>query len=1148
MKLGGKPDRKTRSQAEDRQDEADDVEPAGGGRLRLLASVPLKVLGGLLFPLRWLVRRLRRLFGGRNKTEKRSGNPPPDPPRRGQPPPRGGASPIGGAEDEPKWFSPKALVSSKAFWSLILAVLAGSATAAGMFVLARLIASIPTDAKPGFQVEEVSTFIAVAALSMGVLAGCGPLGKHLREGLADTYRKRKEREKMWQDILTPLLAPGDMIPTWMRTDREKCKTGTELYVSTFKIENSPLEAYLNFTEQLPSYMPDTAGVVIEGAEPGVGPLRMVPSGACQYLLIYHTSADQLGKEANSPHLKSWENPEDEKITVEASPEGLFAVRYMLKTALGKSSIPQMAVLSASQHHAPGVSSFTEGEPVMWELDCKYRKNTITPHELRNKLEKLRESLGCEWLRVAPDSEAGEVRLWISNCQPDEAILKDEPHRTEDDRLRVPGGSETAGASATRLKLIESEWWYLLAGAVKQMPSSFELLEQRCWLNQNRNQMLSEATFKSVFENTDDIVKYLTDELNASWLYVETDHESRQTRVSWAMNVPTDAYLLPAQDTQIRKEAAKNAFLKHWKPFDTKNTGNIDIDDVLFHTYQTSEGETGELIEIVCNSGKSQPLGKYKNSSITLSMTNLDVKWLRIGQPFGREEKGKHFSIVCAREPDIDISPTEDLGKWIYGLNIVWAYALQKSECFSMQMTECVDISQANVLLQTRWLLPTGFTFSLFAEMTSKVDSTVAHEVMVPGSLKEDKEGVYLVSGVKMLASEDEWASKEKGELVGKWDWERMMLLCQIRTHDNRVPKLLETKVVGRTSTHTVELPAGMGEETMHSNEKKIKSTGNFYYLEIRPRSGNVMEATVSYDDPLENAVSMPKLNPRPANWDTIPLGVGIHRQTGTTPGYSPFTIYWDLRRDPHMLMAGRTGSGKTSAMRVIAAEAASRGFRLRVIDAVKLGADFSGIYEYKELCEMAEFELETAHDLIKETHEEVTRRVGENKKFKVGNWYDRPKEHRPRPILLMIDEVFSMLEQAVGNDDETKKQNALKSGVLTYISKIAREARSAGIHMLLAAQRPDAKVVVGELKTNLGARLLLGQAHPTELEMMIPDSSLAPKLTGSAPKGRALFYQGGLESRLVQTYWAGESEEVHENLRRMYSKLRGKEVEFSSVR
>jgi hypothetical protein len=106
------------------------------------------------------------------------------------------------------------------------------------------------------------------------------------------------------------------------------------------------------------------------------------------------------------------------------------------------------------------------------------------------------------------------------------------------------------------------------------------------------------------------------------------------------------------------------------------------------------------------------------------------------------------------------------------------------------------------------------------------------------------------------------------------------------------------------------------------------------------------------------------------------------------------------------------------------------------------------------------------------------------------------------------------------NSDDAKAQQALRGEAQSMIGSIARLGRAGGVHLMVATQRPDAKLLPGELKANLGMRLACGQMNPTASAMTL-DSSSAVSTPGN-PKGRAVISVYGHEQR-GQIYFVDQS-------------------------
>lgn len=258
--------------------------------------------------------------------------------------------------------------------------------------------------------------------------------------------------------------------------------------------------------------------------------------------------------------------------------------------------------------------------------------------------------------------------------------------------------------------------------------------------------------------------------------------------------------------------------------------------------------------------------------------------------------------------------------------------------------------------------------------------------------------------------------------------------------------------------------------------------------------------------PLEQTASLtygvPRQLPRLVPFSEIALSEVDSSQWRKIPvGRSPSgaLVEIDLKAGPHTLIVGGTGSGKSVTSRVIIAGALARGFEVICADPTKKMAGQKEFIPYtkgfyvKSVAETAE--------MLKTVYTEVRRRVDLIDAADAENWQDLP-EGTIRPWLVMIDEWAGLVsvDQKPGGDpksseevkealDEWNAHSNDVSVIQTRVAKIAREARSAGVHLLILTQRPDAKDLPGQVREQLGTRLqqVLGKPPSREaLAMAFP--------------------------------------------------------------
>jgi len=223
--------------------------------------------------------------------------------------------------------------------------------------------------------------------------------------------------------------------------------------------------------------------------------------------------------------------------------------------------------------------------------------------------------------------------------------------------------------------------------------------------------------------------------------------------------------------------------------------------------------------------------------------------------------------------------------------------------------------------------------------------------------------------------------------------------------------------------------------------------------------------------------------------------VKIHGDVPVIIGYDKRgnLITCDLASDePHMLIAGETGSGKSTILRdIITNFILMSKVKLHLID-LKMGAEFNifaksdkvisfsrTIYEAKNTLYQITKEIERRYDLF--FRHDVKDIKDYNKKF---------KSNKLSYEVLIIDE-FAELQY----DKES----------MEALDMLGRMARACGIHMILATQRPDHKVLTGNIKVNVGTVLGLKTLNEINSKIIIDDNGLE-KLRG---RGHGLFKRGG---------------------------------------
>lgn len=215
------------------------------------------------------------------------------------------------------------------------------------------------------------------------------------------------------------------------------------------------------------------------------------------------------------------------------------------------------------------------------------------------------------------------------------------------------------------------------------------------------------------------------------------------------------------------------------------------------------------------------------------------------------------------------------------------------------------------------------------------------------------------------------------------------------------------------------------------------------------------------------------------------------------------SIFMEINKTPHMLVAGATGSGKSVSINSfiisILLKATPDEVKMIMIDPKKVElAPYNGIphlltpvvTEPKRAAVILKkmvAEMENRYELFSKTN---TRNIeGFNTKIKRNN----PDNFKNLPYIVIIIDELADLMMVASNEVETS------------IARLAQMARAAGIHLVIATQRPSTDVITGLIKSNIPTRLSFSVSSSIDSRTIL-DQSGAEKLLG---KGDMLYAANG---------------------------------------
>lgn len=184
--------------------------------------------------------------------------------------------------------------------------------------------------------------------------------------------------------------------------------------------------------------------------------------------------------------------------------------------------------------------------------------------------------------------------------------------------------------------------------------------------------------------------------------------------------------------------------------------------------------------------------------------------------------------------------------------------------------------------------------------------------------------------------------------------------------------------------------------------------------------------------------------------------------------------------------------------------------------------ELSGYRKYSDVVLGIATVLEDALICLRFAQETMMKRYTEMEELQINDFKDLPNPGQS--LLVMVDEAGELLSPVPGKSDEAKEAQSMVDEAQNIIGSIARLGRAAGVHLVIATQRPDAKLLPGELKANLPVRICAGSVDGTASGMIL-DSPEGTRVK-SNPRGRAyvLNHQSGehVQGFFAKAEWIDE--------------------------
>lgn len=350
-------------------------------------------------------------------------------------------------------------------------------------------------------------------------------------------------------------------------------------------------------------------------------------------------------------------------------------------------------------------------------------------------------------------------------------------------------------------------------------------------------------------------------------------------------------------------------------------------------------------------------------------------------------------------------------------------------------------------------------------------------------------------------------------------------------------------------------PAAMGEEVAHNAailEETLKSFGLTAHVvnatqgpavtryEIQPAPGTRVSKIVNLTDDLKMALAATDIRMEAPIPGKSAVGIEVPNKTvaavhlrdvldcedfkkavggipvGLGKDIAGKPVITDLAKMPHLLVAGSTGSGKSVCINTIISSILFN----RKPDEVKLilidpkMVELSVYNDIPHLMAPVVTDMKKASAVLRWAVREMESRYRTFATLGVRKLEEYNKRYSDKAmplVLIVIDEMADLMMTAPADIEES-------------IVRLAQKARAAGIHMILATQRPSVNVITGLIKANVPSRISFAVATQIDSRTIL-DVGGAEKLLG---KGDMLFSPIGANKPVrIQGAFISDNEVEH---------------------
>ena len=216
-------------------------------------------------------------------------------------------------------------------------------------------------------------------------------------------------------------------------------------------------------------------------------------------------------------------------------------------------------------------------------------------------------------------------------------------------------------------------------------------------------------------------------------------------------------------------------------------------------------------------------------------------------------------------------------------------------------------------------------------------------------------------------------------------------------------------------------------------------------------------------------------------------------------------VTWDYIEEPHLLIGGGTGGGKTVVLMTIIYALAKIGF-VDICD--PKNSDLAGLKKIPVFHGRVYTSKEDIIQCFKENVIFMEKRyelMSNSPKFQAGKNFTH---YGMTPKFVLVDEWAALMAKI-------DRDYSLQSELMEYLSQLVLEGRQAGVFIIFAMQRPDGEFIKTALRDNFMKRLSVGHLESTGYDMMFGDANKTKEfkkldeINGVKVKGRGYIANNG---------------------------------------